>query len=52
VVGQKVATLVDGWIQAGPHTVVFDGSALSSGIYFYRLKAGDLVETRKMVLMK
>jgi hypothetical protein len=50
--GQKVATLVDENKKAGNHSIQFDGSDLASGIYLYRLQAGDFVETRKMVLMK
>jgi hypothetical protein len=52
VMGQKVATVVDGFMEAGQHTVLWDASDFSSGVYFYRLTAGDLVETRKMMLLK
>jgi hypothetical protein len=52
VTGRKVARLVDGWRDAGVHEVTFDGSSLSSGIYVYRLKAGEFMASGKMVLMK
>lgn len=52
VLGQKVSTLVDRRIKSGRHTVTFDGSSLSSGVYTYRLKAGNFTETRKMLLIK
>ena len=52
ILGHKVATLVDGKEKAGYKTAMWDASSLSSGIYFYRLKAGDFVQTRKMVLLK
>lgn len=45
--GREVAVLEDGLRNAGSHTVNFDASTLSSGVYFYRLEAGDFVETRK-----
>ena len=50
--GQVVATLVDGMVEAGSHSVVFDGSQLASGVYFYTLQAGDFVQSQKMVLVK
>ncbi len=50
--GQKVATLVDGLMSAGKHIAVFDGSSLASGMYFYRLEAGGMVKSGKMILMK
>jgi hypothetical protein len=52
LLGRKVQTLLDEYRQAGNHTVTFDASYLSSGVYFYRLQAGDVVETKRMVLLK
>lgn len=50
--GNEVATLADGTLQSGEHTVSFDGAYLASGIYFYRLEAGAYSSTRKFVLLK
>jgi hypothetical protein len=50
--GQLVATLVEGEQEAGYHEVKFDASGLSSGVCFYRLKAGDFVQTRKLLLLR
>lgn len=50
--GQQVANLASGITSAGTHTVDFDGSGLASGIYIYRLLAGDVIKTRRMVLIK
>jgi hypothetical protein len=52
MLGQEVATLVNGTVVAGHHAVSFDGSHLASGIYLYRLVAGTYVSTMKMVLLK
>ncbi len=57
VLGQEVAVLVDGEKEAGYHTVTWDsrdayGSQVSSGVYFYRIQAGEFVETKKMLLLK
>lgn len=52
ILGQKVATLMDGRQFAGSHTVNFDASNLASGVYFYQLKAGEVVHQRKMTLIK
>ena len=52
VSGRKLIELVNGWREAGMHEVTFDGSALASGIYVYRLKAGEYSASGKMVLMK
>jgi len=40
------------WYPAGTHQVTFDGSGLPSGIYVYRLQAGDLTASGKMILLK
>jgi hypothetical protein len=52
ILGQRVATLVDGKQKAGYKTARWDASEMASGIYFYRLRAGDFVQTRKMVLIR
>lgn len=52
VLGQKVATLVDNRMSAGVHVVQFNASQLSSGLYFYRLRAGNFVMNKKMMLIK
>jgi hypothetical protein len=57
VCGKRVATLVDREMEANRHAVVWDGrtlggSAASSGVYFCRLKAGGVTETKKLVLLK
>ena len=55
-VGQRVRTLVDAWKTAGSHATVWDGrddsgASLASGVYIYRLEAGDFSDSRKMVLI-
>jgi hypothetical protein len=50
--GQLVATLVQGEQDAGYHEVKFEASHLASGVYFYRLQAGDLAHTRKLLIAK
>lgn len=50
--GQKVATLINENQAPGAHQVRFNGRNLPSGIYFYRIEAGDFVQVKKMVLMK
>ncbi len=52
ILGRKVATLVNKKQAPGNYSVQFDASKLSSGIYFYRLSAGDFIATKKMILMK
>ena len=49
--GQQVALLVDGLEQGGSHQVRFDGSAIASGVYFYRMIAGGFVQTRKLLVL-
>lgn len=52
VLGQHVTTLVDERQSAGQYEVQFDGSELSSGVYIYRLVAGNYIESRQMMLVK
>jgi hypothetical protein len=52
LLGQKVATLADGRMDAGHHSINWDASSYSSGIYFYRLTAGNKVFTKRMTLLK
>ena len=50
--GQKVITLVDKMLPAGIHTANFNGSNFSSGIYFYKIIAGEYSEIKRMLLIK
>ena len=52
VSGREVTSLVKGWKDAGTYEVAFDGSGMASGVYFYRLTAGDFSEVKKMILVK
>ncbi|MBD3169953.1 MAG: T9SS type A sorting domain-containing protein [candidate division Zixibacteria bacterium] len=52
LMGQKVATLADGYTQAGSHTFTWDASNSSSGVYFYKLNVGGEVLTKRMTLLK
>jgi hypothetical protein len=52
VLGREVATLVNGVEEPGYKSVTFDAGKLSSGIYFYRLQAGNHVETKKLLLLR
>jgi hypothetical protein len=57
VAGSRLAAIVEGRQEAGPHTVEWrgvdgSGNRVSSGVYFYRLKAGSTVLTKKMILMR
>ena len=52
IVGQKVATLVNSQLQAGNHTLEWNAGEVASGIYLYRIEAGDFVDTKKMILLK
>jgi hypothetical protein len=57
VTGRRVRTLVSGFVPAGEHETAWDGrddagNHVASGVYLYRLRAGDAVETRRMILAK
>jgi hypothetical protein len=52
LLGREVSVLVNERRDAGVHEVKFDASESSSGVYFFRLKAGDFVQTRKLLLLK
>ncbi|MFN3393191.1 MAG: PQQ-dependent sugar dehydrogenase [Candidatus Thermochlorobacter sp.] len=52
ILGQKVSTLVNRRMEAGLHTVNFNATNLTSGVYFYRLQSGSFVQTKKMMLIK
>jgi len=50
--GRQTATLLDQSMNAGKHSITYDANDLPSGIYFYRLQAGQQVQLRKMTLVK
>ena len=52
ILGRKVTTLYNGPQAAGGHQLVWNAADLSSGVYFYKLTAGDYIETRRMTLVK
>jgi hypothetical protein len=50
--GQQVSVLQNGELEAGYHEVKFDAQNLPSGVYFYRMRAGSYVETKKLLLVR
>lgn len=52
LLGQRIETLVESRQEAGEHTISWDASSYSSGIYFYKLSTGDKVFTRRMTLLR
>jgi hypothetical protein len=52
LLGREVATLVNEFRTAGNHTVDFNAASLASGVYFYKIEAGDFTATKKMLLVK
>ena len=52
ILGNKIVTLVNEEKSAGNYEIEFDGSNLSSGVYFYRMQAGNFIETKKFILLK
>ena len=52
VAGQKIDTIANGFMASGNHSVTWDASGFSAGVYFYTVKAGDFARTMKMTLLK
>jgi len=52
VLGKELVTLVNDNLSPGTYKVAFDGSAYSSGVYFYKLQIEDFQETKRMILLK
>ena len=52
ILGNEIVTLVNEYKPAGNYKVEFNGTGLPSGVYFYQLKAGNYIETKKMVLLR
>ncbi len=52
MLGREVVTLVDEYRAAGSYEAEFDGSQLASGVYYYQLKVGEFIETKKMLMIK
>jgi flagellar hook assembly protein FlgD len=52
ILGQEVTRVADGHFDAGVHSVEWNAGDKASGVYLYRIKAGDFVKTRKMLLLK
>ena len=52
VLGNEIETLINEEKQTSTYEITWNAENLPSGVYFYQLKAGDFVETKKMVLMK
>ena len=52
VLGKEVETLVSEKLEAGTYSVNWDASKYSSGVYFYRIQAGDFVDTKRMTFIK
>ncbi|MBP7542348.1 MAG: T9SS type A sorting domain-containing protein, partial [Ignavibacteriaceae bacterium] len=52
MMGQQVAGIYDGYKSSGSHSIVFNGSGLTSGVYFYTLETMSGRITKKMMLMK
>ena len=52
VMGEEVATLVSGVMQAGGHTVSWNAASMPTGVYFYQLESGNFSQTKKLLLVK
>ena len=52
LLGREVQTIINNELRAGYHEINFDASNFHSGVYFYRIQAGNFIQTKKMILMK
>ena len=52
IIGNEISTLVNEEKPVGIYEVEFDASKLVSGVYFYKLQAGNFIETKKMILLR
>jgi hypothetical protein len=52
ITGREIQTLVNEKLNPGTYEVTFDGSNFASGIYFYQLRSGDFIQTKKLILLK
>jgi hypothetical protein len=52
ILGREIAVLINNYMQSGTHSITFDASSLPSGVYCYRIEAGDYSAGRKMILLK
>ncbi len=50
--GRKISTLMNQYLNAGEHRIVFDGNNLNNGVYFINIKAGAIIKTIKIILLK
>jgi hypothetical protein len=52
MLGKEISTIVNEGKEPGSYNINFNGDRLPSGIYFYKIQAGDFSETKKMILLK
>ena len=52
LLGRNIGTIVDGYKSAGDHQVTWDASDVTSGVYFYKIQAGEYSETKRMTYLK
>jgi hypothetical protein len=52
ILGKEIATLVNQHLTAGRHEATWEARGVESGVYFYQLRAGEFVATKKLILMK
>ncbi len=52
IIGREIITLVNGEETAGHHEIIFEATNMPSGIYLYRIQAGNFTQTKKMSLLK